>query len=43
MRFPNPETHCAEGIFRIQYLFVQLPLQIKYQGQADYDTTFQNS
>ena len=43
MKFPTPKTHCAEGSFRMQYLFVLLTLQIKYQGQADYDITFQNS
>ena len=43
MKFPTPETQCAECIFRKQYLFVMLTLQIKHQGQVNHDTTFENS
>ena len=41
MKFPTSDTHCAKGIFQMQ--FVLLTLQIKHQGQADHDTTFENS
>ena len=37
------ETQCAEGIFKCNALFVLLTLQIKYQGQANHDTTSENS
>ena len=43
MKSPIPETQCAERIFRKQTLFVLLTLQIKYQGQANHDTSFENS
>ena len=48
MKPATPETQCVECIFQkpIRYfntLFVLLTLQIKYQGQANHDTTFENS
>ena len=43
MKSPTSETQCAECIFQKQYLFVLLTLQIKYQGQANHNTTFENS
>ena len=43
MKSPTPETQCEECIFRKQYLFVLLTLQIKHQGQVNHDTTFENS
>ena len=36
MKSPTPETQCAQGIYQMQY-----PICAK--GQADYDTTFENS
>ena len=41
MKPQTPETQCAECIFQKQ--FVLLTLQIEYQGQANHDTTFENS
>ena len=43
MKSPTPETLCAECIFQSNALFVLLTLQIKYQGQANHDTTFENT
>ena len=43
MKCSTPEAKCAEGIFQMQYLFFLLTLQIKYQGQAEHDTTFEKS
>ena len=43
MKSPTPQTQSAECIFRKQYLFVLLTLQIKDQGQVNHDTTFENS
>ena len=43
MKCSTPEAKCAEGIFQMQYLFFLLTLQIKCQGQAEHDTTFENS
>ena len=42
MKCSTTETKYAEGIFQMQFLFFLLTLQIKYQGQAEHDTTFEN-
>ena len=42
MKSPTPETVCR-GIFKCNTLFVLLTLQIKYQRQAEHETTFENS
>ena len=36
MKSPTPEIQCAQGIYQMQY-----PICAK--GQADHDTTFENS
>ena len=43
MKSPTPETQCVECIFQKQYPICAVNLQIKYQGQANHDTTFENS
>ena len=43
MKFPTPETLCAECIFQKQHPIALLTLQIKNQGQANHGTTFENS
>ena len=43
MNTPTPETQSAECIFQKQYPICAVNLQIKYQGQAYHDTTFENS
>ena len=43
MKSPTPETQSAECIFRKQYLFVLLTLQIKHQGQVNHETTCESS
>ena len=44
MKSSIPETQCGEGIFQVQHhCLCILTLQIKYQGQADHDTIFENS
>ena len=39
MKYPTPER----VFFKCSALFVLLTLQIKYQGQTDHDTTFEDS
>ena len=41
MKSPTPETQSV--FFKSNTLFVLLTLQIKYQGQANHGTTFENS
>ena len=43
MKSSTPETQCAECICQKHTIFVLLTLQIKFQGQANHDTTFENS
>ena len=41
---PQPLRHSVQRIcFKCNTLFMLLPLQIKYQGQDEHDTTFKNS
>ena len=41
---PQPLRYSVQSLFfKSNTLFVLLPLQIKYQGQANHDTTFENS
>ena len=42
MKSPTLKRQFAEGTFQTQSLFMLLTLQMKYQGQADHDTTFKN-
>ena len=42
MKSPTPETQCAESIFQIQYPIGAVNFQIKYQGQAEHDPTFES-
>ena len=42
MKSQTPET-LQSVFFKSNTLFVLLALQIKYQGQANHDTTFENS
>ena len=40
----QPLRHSVQRVFfECNTLFVLLTLQIKYQGQAEHDTTFENS
>ena len=44
MKSPQPLRHSVQSVFfKSNTLFVLLTLQIKYQGQANHDTTFENS
>ena len=43
MKSPTPEAQYAEGIFQMQYHICAVNFISKYQGQAEYDTTFENS
>ena len=43
MKSPTPETQLQNVFFKSNTLFVLLTLQIKYQGQANHDATFENS
>ena len=40
---PNPGDTVCRVFFKSNTLFVLLTLQIKYQGQANHDKTFENS
>ena len=41
---PQPLRHSVQSVFfKSNTLFVLLTLQIKYQGQANHGTTFENS
>ena len=41
MKSPTPETQSV--FFKSNILIVLLTLQVKYQGQANHGTTFENS
>ena len=43
MKSVTPEVQYVEVSFQSNTLFVLLTLQVIYQGQAEHDTTFENS
>ena len=44
MKSPTPETQSVQSVFfKSNIMFVLLTLQIKYQGQANHGTIFENS
>ena len=46
MKLPTTETQCDGWIFQKQYLICAVNftyVQMKYQGQPNHDTTFENT
>ena len=43
MKSTFPEAECAEGVFPMEPLSALLTLQVICQGQAEHDSTYENS